>query len=711
MLTSPHASAEIVRKSSAVAMALDGIAGVYFAEDLASECGVGFLAEGKVEYPGQPVALVVGVDLDICQEALEKIEVEFHPLPAILDVAHAKAVRHIEGGERSMERGDAGRPVREGEILVEGYFSIAGQDPGSCGILGASAIPADRADGIRVEVPAERPSEIRREVAKVLGLPESRVIVEGMPIEGCSGGRGDESVRVACLASLAAMSLERSVYLELDDEQERALTGGRHALEAGFRVCCDQVGVISAADIQLVMDAGRGTGGGGAPGQAALEQAMLNVDAVYGIEDFRVEGRLCRTHGLSGDSIAAEGAAQGVLVMEEIISRVARKLGKTADTVREANFYRSKKEGVTTCYGQQVNADILGRLWISILSASNLHRRREEIQKWNDESLGHKRGIAAILVKMGIGDLDRVQNQASAWVQVLPDGSVRVGHSRVELADGIDLRIKRLIADFFGVAEERIMVGGGDDGRLSPSSKVFGIDGPALVLAAVRDACRQLQLRLAEAIGPEGGGDDRGTFAGQVAAASMAGKNLTAMGFSPPMELDWDRRQFSGSPFGGEFLGGAVVEVDLDAFTGEVSVLRADLFCEGGQSGFSDLDRAQIARAYLMGQGWVLHEVGNGGENTMPGLEDAPLDFRIEMVDLGSGEDRATVSCAEAPVAMAAATREALREAILAYAPGSGIDIELPVPAGPLQVIRALKELSRKAQVAARKRKMTGDAG
>lgn len=712
LLSSPHAAAEMVRRSSALAAGLDGIVGVYFAEDLPGGDGLDLLAGETIEYPGQAVALVVGLNVESCLEALGKIEVEFHPLPAILDVAHAKAVRNVEGVERCLERGDAGRAVREGEVLVEGSFSIGSQYPGSCGILGATALPADKGTGVQVEVPAERPSEVRREVARVLGLPESLVSIKGMPVSGCSGGRGDESVRVACLAAFAAMRLGKSVYLELNNDQERELTGKRHAVEVGFRACCDKSGVIAAVDIQLVMDAGCGVGSGGSRGQVALERAILSVDGVYGIDDFRVKGRLCHTNGLTGDSIAAEGSVQGILVVEEIISHVARKLGKSADTIREVNFYRSKKGAVTTCYGQQVDADILGRLWISILSSSNLHQRREEIEKWNHQSQARKRGIAAILVKMGVGDFDATHNQASAWVQLLPDGSVRVWHSQVDIGDGLDLRIKRQIKGIFGVEEKRIKVSGGEDGRLSPSSKVFGIDGPALVREAVEDACDQLGTRLGKGIG-SGEDDSRDTFTERVAAAGIAGENLMAIGFSTQVDKEWGHRQLSGSPFAGYFLGGAVIEVELDAFSGEVCVLRADLFCEGRESEFTDLDRAQISRAYMMGQGWMFSEDVNAHPYAMPALEDAPADFRIESIELGQRgkENLPTVSCAEAPVAMAVAAREALREAILAYAPGSGIDIELPVPAGPPVVIRALAELSRKVQAMGRKRKMTGKAG
>ncbi|MCH7739224.1 MAG: molybdopterin-dependent oxidoreductase, partial [Chloroflexi bacterium] len=595
---------------------------------------------------------------------------------------------------------------------VAGSISIGSQYPVSCGILAATAEPLPDGQGIRVQVAAESLSAVRAAVARVAGMPQSRVIVEAMPMLGSSGGRGDESVRVASLAALVAMKLDQPVRLELDASQERMLTGKRHAVEAEFRVGCDKSGLMLAVDIDLVMDGGAQNG----PGQDALEQALLNVDGAYRIADFQVKGRWCRTNGLTGSSIAAEGSAQGILVMEEIISRVARKLGKTADTVRELNFYRSNKGAAETPYGQEIDAELLGRLWIAILSSSKLHQRRDEIEQWNENNHACKRGIAAVPIKMGIGDLKTINNQAAVSVQVLHDGSVRVNIDRVDVGDGLLVRVKKQVSDELGLEEEKVEVFGGGDGGLSSVSKVYGVDLAALMRAAVRDACDQLNKCLGKNRGSGDDGETTDSFTDSVAEAIEKGENLTALGFFTQSGRDWDGDRFHGSPYAEYFYGGAVVEVELDVFTGEVQVLRADLFYQGGDSQNADLDRAQISTAYMMGQGWMLNEEVSRRTHTVPGFEEAPIDFRIELIDVEKGgekdgKDTQNVSCAEAPVAMAAATREALKEAIFSCASESDIDIDLPIPAGPDTVIKVLWEVAPQAANLERERKKIGDAG
>lgn len=707
LLTSPHASAAIVRKASAVSVEQEGVVAVYFAEDLDGGNQASLLAGDKVEYPGQPVALLLGTSRSSCLAAVEKIEIKYHVSLGILDVEHAKAVRTLLDKQHSFECGNSEQALAASEILLEGSLSIAGQYAMGAGILAAVAQPLSEGRGITVSVPCESPSLVSAAVARVTGLAESQVRVEGQSMAGSAGARGEESIRIASLVAMAAMKAGAAVRLELDADQEFALTGKRHAVEAGFRVGFDQSGVISALQVDLVMDAGAEN----SHGITVLERAMLNADGVYGIKDFRVNGRLCRTNGITGTSIWAEGSAQGVFVIEEVIARVARRLGKTADTIRELNFYRSTKGSAVTAYGQKVDADLLSRMWITILSSSKLHQRRQAIEQWNQGSATSKRGIAAVPIKVGIGDPGALFNQATVWLQVCGDGSVKVAVSVVDLGEALLSRVSKQVGILFGIDGERVAVCSSMDGDRGPCLPAYGVDAVALIRAAVQDACDQINRRLEKYA--NAADDERQSFADKVTRACQQGENLAALGFSKQGALSWDAEIFKGVAFAGYFYGAAVIEVEVDAFTGDVKVLRADLFCKGdgaGEGGGAELDCEQIARVYMMGQAWVLN--GDGADHCciVPGLEEAPLDFRIELIELeGSSKgEQKPLGQEEGALVMAVAVREALKEAILAYAPGSPIDVDLPMPAGPAEVMRALREISQKVSEQKMEKKKSG---
>src|SRR5260370_8596458 len=109
VLRSPHAHALIRRIDVSPAASLAGVRGVYIAADLAAD-GLGplpcmaavkplivpprpALAEGRVRHVGDPVAFIVADSEDIAREAAELIEVDYAPLPAVVDGTAALAAR------------------------------------------------------------------------------------------------------------------------------------------------------------------------------------------------------------------------------------------------------------------------------------------------------------------------------------------------------------------------------------------------------------------------------------------------------------------------------------------------------------------------------------------------------------------------------------------------------------------------------------------
>ncbi|MCF6311011.1 MAG: molybdopterin-dependent oxidoreductase [Verrucomicrobiales bacterium] len=699
LLTSPHASAALVGKSLGKVAEVEGFVAAYFCEDVEGSCGNSLFAESKVEYVGQAVALIVAATKEACHEAIEKIEVDYHSTPAVLDVVHAQAVRSLQGGARCLRQGDAVRGLEDAEVLLQGSLSVGSQYPLSGGLLIAHAVPLDEISGggMEVRVPAENLDEVRTAVSQVTGLSESRVRVIGMDLAGSSGGRGQESIRIAQWVAFATMKTGRAVSLELDRKQEAALTGKRHAVEAKYKVGCDESGVISALEIDLHLDSGAEDG----CAVEVLERLLLSVDGAYGIENFCVKGSLCRTHALTGKSIWAEGSAQGVFVIEAILASVARRLGKSVESVREQNFYRASKSPALTPYGQEVDAALLSRLWIASLASAEFYSRRQVIEQWNQKNHAAKRGIAAVPIKIGVGDVSMGSHQASAWLQIYGDGSAQVRLGVVDLGEGLCERVRRQVSEFFQLEEKLIAVSGGQQtgegwgDMLSP----YGTAAQELMAEAVRDACEQVDQQMGEC-SVESEGE---SFAERIAQARRKGAKLTAVGFHRQTHLTdgalpWSDEKMQMKVFDAYFYGVAVVEIELDAFSGEVQVLRADLFAEGKKGGLEDWQRAQILRAYMMGQGWVLNEDVKQQPYAVPGLAQAPADFAIELLDLEGQESEGlrTTLDAQAAVAMAVAVREAVQEALLAYAPGLKLDVGLPLPAGPVEVMRALREVTEK---------------
>jgi xanthine dehydrogenase molybdopterin-binding subunit B len=199
------------------------------------------------------------------------------------------------------------------------------------------------------------------------------------------------------------------------------------------------------------------------------------------------------------------------------------------------------------------------------------------------------------------------------------------------------------------------------------------------------------------------------TFREVVETAWRRRSNMTAVGYHRAPSLWWDREVGAGWPFSAFVFGATVVEVQLDAFTGETQVLRADVAHQGGRLTQIETDCAAISRAFNYGLGWMLNETVDWNENgrlicataedyPIPGFSDAPLVLYIDVIPSpGTPAGNVPASGAESAVALAGAAREAVREAILAFGPGADrrVETRVPVPASPIAVLESLRDMSR----------------
>src|SRR5262249_467868 len=149
-------------------------------------------------------------------------------------------------------------------------------------------------------------------------------------------------------------------------------------------------------------------------------------DNTYFIPAMEATGYVCRTHKTSQTAFRGFGGPQGMLVIEDVLDRIARTLSLPPELVRERNFYR---QGHSTHYGQLVkDAVLIPRIWNQLKETSSLAARREGISRYNATHLHRKRGIAITPVKFGISFTATMFNQAGAFVLVYKDGSVQVNH-------------------------------------------------------------------------------------------------------------------------------------------------------------------------------------------------------------------------------------------------------------------------------------------
>ena len=230
-----------------------------------------------------------------------------------------------------------------------------------------------------------------------------------------------------------------------------------------------------------------------------LWRALFHTDNTYQLPAVELTGSICRTHKTSQTAFRGFGGPQGMLVIEEILDQAARRLGLPPDVVRERNFYR---EGDRTHYGQIVkDAGRIHTIWRQLKVSSEFDRRRKEIERFNEHSIHHKRGLAITPVKFGISFTATFFNQAGALVLIYRDGSVQVNHGGTEMGQGLHTKIQQIAADGLGLPLEAVRVMPTRTDKVPNTSATAASAGTDLNGAAVVDACTQLRERLAAVAG------------------------------------------------------------------------------------------------------------------------------------------------------------------------------------------------------------------
>jgi xanthine dehydrogenase molybdopterin binding subunit len=619
-----------------------------------------------------------------------------------------------------LARGDVEVGLAESPQLLEGEFDFGGQEHFYLETHAAWA-EGDGEGGVHVASSTQHPSEIQTVVAETLGLPRHRVVVESPRMGGGFGGKETQGNAIAALCALAAIKTGKPVRWQLDRDEDMISTGKRHPFLARYRAGYDDDGMLHALDVKLFSDGGWSLD----LSQPVTDRAIFHLDNAYYIPHERFEGRVAKTHTASNTAFRGFGGPQGMLVIEEILGRIALKLGLAPEVIRERNFYHGSGETNTTHYGEEIGDNRIQRIWSELLETSEFADRRKTLGAWNATHSHRKRGLAITPVKFGISFTLTHYNQAGALVLMYTDGSVQVNHGGTEMGQGLHTKILCVAMKELGLPAERIRLMHTRTDKVPNTSATAASSGSDLNGMAVADACRKLRGRLAPLAAEKlscqpdeivfEDGDAKGPV-GSVPIDQLAGIaytrriSLSAAGFYATPDLKWDWSIGKGRPFHYFACGAAVSEVEVDGFTGMHRVKRVDILHDVGDSLNPAVDRGQIEGGFVQGMGWLTCEelkwsdrgvllTHSASTYAIPAISDAPEEFRVAL--LTEATQARTIhgskAVGEPPLMLAISVREAIRDAVAAF--GRNGDFDLPSPCTGEAVKLAIERLRPAAGV------------
>ena len=486
VLRSPHASARILFLDPTRAERLPGVRAVLTAGDVPRNetvtrfgqthtVGGGFeglyrvLADKKVHYMGEAVALVAAESEEIAEEALRKIRVQYEPVPGVYDPLEAlkpDAPRVQEGRDNlviryEVEQGSVETGFADADVIVENTYRVpfvdhAYLEPES----GVAWIDEHGVVTLRVSTQV---IEHFRGIAEVLNLPQNRVRVIGTFVGGGFGGK--EDITVESFLALLTYKTGRPVKLTYTREESICCHSKRHPYVLEYKTGARKNGRLTAMKARIVSDAGAYV----YLSPWVLLYSMVTATGPYRIPHVRVDGCTVLTNNIFASANRGFGAPQVCFAYESQMEELAHRLGMDPLAVRKMN-YLQKGEAIAT--GQVLEHEAA----VSETAEKALAALGEKSLPKGNVKIG--RGLASGM--MSYGRMVFLHDTSRSYVSLDLDGSVTVRAGVQDIGGGQASSLCQIAAEVLGVSLEDV--------------KIYIADTALTPLAGTTTATRQLYM-------------------------------------------------------------------------------------------------------------------------------------------------------------------------------------------------------------------------
>jgi aerobic carbon-monoxide dehydrogenase large subunit len=613
MVRSPFAHARITSVDTADARSAPGVLAVYSGADLAEVQG-GLpcawsvvpdqrapnhpsMAVDTVNFAGEIVALVVARTPAEARDAADLVDVDYDPLPAVLDLADAardvqvvypdlgtnvSAVWTFDSAEAGTGGSvdDAIAAARTDGVVIEREFRQQRLIPA---FMEPRSIAVDpRGDKLTVWSSTQVPHFVRIFLSLVLDIPESKIRVIAPDVGGGFGGKLQFTPEEVLTVIAARRTGRPCKYTETRTESLMAAHHGRDQIQR-LTLAADRDGTVTGLKIELVVNMGAYLG---LVGSAIPILGAFMYNGCYKFSAYQLTCTNVFTNQAWTDAYRGAGRPEATFAVERMMDELAAALGVDPLEIRERNWIRRDDFPFTTVAGLTYDSGDYEAATAKAKDLFGYDDLRAEQQRRRDEmdriQLGI--GVSTYTEMCGLAPSRWLGEQgyvAGGWdhasIRMLPTGKVEVVTGTSPHGQGHDTAWSQIVADRLGVPFDDIDVLHGDTQVATRGLDTYGsrslvVGGMAVVAAVdkVIEKARPIAAHLMEA-NPDDlefvdgrfavRGTDKGMGIGEVAFAVLQAHNMPA-GVEPSLDADatFDPTTFS-YPHGTHL---CAVEVDTE---------------------------------------------------------------------------------------------------------------------------------------------------
>jgi aerobic carbon-monoxide dehydrogenase large subunit len=531
-LRSPHAHARITSVDVSAARSEPGVIAAYSGADFADEQGSlpcawpvtpdivmpahPPMATDEVRYVGEAVACVVARDRYAAADALSAIEIDYEPLPPVLDIRTALddgSPKVHEAGNKSYEwvfaNGDLDAAFRDAPVVLERNYRQQRLIPSA--MEPRAVVCSCVGDEFTLWSATQIPHVLRVMLALVTGIPEQNIRVIAPDVGGGFGSKLQVTAEEV-LAMLIARKLHRPVkWTESRSEGNMTVHHGRDQWQR-IRIAAESDGKLRGLSVDLLADMGAYlmlvT-----PGVPLLGAFMF--PAIYKMDAYSFRCTGIFTTKMPTDAYRGAGRPEATFAIERIMDELGTELGLDPLEVRERNWIKHEEFPYTTICGLTYDS---GNYEAATAKARELFdydalRQEQEQRRASGDPVQLGIGVSTFTEMCGLAPsrvLGSLAYGAGGWeqasIRMLPTGKVEVVTGSSAHGQGHETAWSQIVADQLGVPFEDIRVLHGDT-QISPKgmdtygSRSLAVGGMALVTACdkVIEKAKTIASRMLEA--------------------------------------------------------------------------------------------------------------------------------------------------------------------------------------------------------------------
>lgn len=480
LIFSKYPRAKIVNIDISEAEQLDGVLKIILAKDIPGERITGSIVQDwpmmvdvgeTTRYVGDVLASVVAVSDELARKAVELIKIDYDVLEPLTEMT--KALKedapqiHSNGNllsETIVDRGNLELAKENTKFISHGIYET--QMIEHAFMETEAAIGKFIDGGVEIYSQSQGVYEDRKQIKKILNLPENKVRVVLVPNGGGFGGKEDLTVQHH--AALASFLLHKTVKFSLTRDESIIMHPKRHPIKMEYNLGCDANGKLTFLQANILGD----TGAYASVGMKVLERAAGHSTGAYTIPNVKVSAKAVYTNNLPCGAMRGFGANQATFAMESCVDDLCEQGGFDRWQFR---FDNAIKNGDTTATGQIIRAG--AGVQATLLAVKDVFQKAKYA------------GIACGIKNTGIGN--GMPDDGVIKIEIVSEDKVILNHGWTEMGQGVNTMAVQFLCEETGI-DSKIVEVVVDTSKEARSGMTTASRATSLIGNSIRETAKQL---------------------------------------------------------------------------------------------------------------------------------------------------------------------------------------------------------------------------